>query len=334
MTNPTPSWQDAFHAAAALPASASPQEKASRGRKFEQILSLMFDEAGLSPRLSYRPQGEEIDGSIWLDGRTVLVEAKWTSMPHAASSIYQFKGKVDGKLAGTIGIFISMAGFSKDAVDALVAGKNLNVILFDGDDIVNVVHGQSSIIYDLRHKLRAAGEEGVALYPLAPTVGHTQSSGRRLVVVEGTTDVLYLNLVRQAFGVASEIMLIPAAGPMNMGRLIKALLGGSDDISSVVGVIDGDLQGTFVSRLKQELEMLTQEGPAVGEIIVIEPDLETALGLAQVGSNYQERTHLRRPSRADLASAISTDDLLRRAATDSALESLLRAIGVFDRGTI
>lgn len=35
----------------------------------------------------------------------MLLEAKWTKNPMPASSLYQFKGKIDGKLAGTLGLF-------------------------------------------------------------------------------------------------------------------------------------------------------------------------------------------------------------------------------------
>lgn len=135
-------WRAAFAEADRLPQEASGPEKRARGRLFERILSAAFDEAGLRPRLSYRPKGEEIDGSIWFEGRTILVEAKWTRDPHPASSLYQFRGKVDGKLVGTLGLFISMSGFSTDAVDALVAGKDLNIVLADGDDVRAISEGK------------------------------------------------------------------------------------------------------------------------------------------------------------------------------------------------
>lgn len=62
--------------------------------------------------------------------------------PLPASSIYQFRGKVEGKLVGTIGVFISMSGFSNDAADALVAGKVISTVLFNGDDMRAVAAGE------------------------------------------------------------------------------------------------------------------------------------------------------------------------------------------------
>ena len=106
-----------------LPPNAFAADKQRRGYKFEQFLMQMLKAEKLEPRLRVRPSGEEIDGSFHFGDRTYLLEAKWHGAPVSASSIYAFKGKVDGKLSGTIGVFVSMSGYSKDAVDALTLGK-------------------------------------------------------------------------------------------------------------------------------------------------------------------------------------------------------------------
>ncbi|NKS85640.1 hypothetical protein GS688_00845 [Rhodococcus hoagii] len=153
-------WRKWFTTARGLPSNASPAEKANRGREFEAALVEMLSEAKLQPRKGYRPIGEEIDGSFWLDGRTYLFEAKWTSAAHPASSLYQFKGKVEGKLTGTVGLFFSMSGYSPDAVQALVAGKNLNLVLFDDSDINLLFEEEIDIAEAIRLKVRAAAESG------------------------------------------------------------------------------------------------------------------------------------------------------------------------------
>jgi hypothetical protein len=61
---------------------------ATRGRRLEEILHEMLDDAGLSPRLAYRPKGEEIDGSFVIAEQTLLLEAKWTQEPQSASALY------------------------------------------------------------------------------------------------------------------------------------------------------------------------------------------------------------------------------------------------------
>ena len=104
--------------------------KRARGYKFEKLLAALLRADHLDERTSYKVSGEQIDGSFFLDGMVFLLEAKWHTDAVPASTLYQFKGMVDGKLSGTIGVFISMSGYSKDAVDALTLGKSLNLILF------------------------------------------------------------------------------------------------------------------------------------------------------------------------------------------------------------
>ncbi|WP_146255836.1 MULTISPECIES: hypothetical protein [Paenibacillus] len=63
------------------------------------------------PRVGYRPLGEQI--SIYLDERIYLLEAKWHADLLPPSTFYQLKGKVEGKSAGTIGIFYFNGGICR-----------------------------------------------------------------------------------------------------------------------------------------------------------------------------------------------------------------------------
>lgn len=137
----------------------------SRGNEFATWLVKLLNRGNLDATGSYRPRGEEIDGSFVLDGRVFLLEAKWTAKPLPASSIYAFKGKVDGKLVGTIGVYISMAGFHPDTIEALQAGKELNVILVAGDELDVAL--EQGVAWMLREKLRAAAERGVVYHPVS-----------------------------------------------------------------------------------------------------------------------------------------------------------------------
>ena len=85
--------------------------------------------------------------------------------PLPASTLYQFKGKVDGKLTGTLGVFISISGYAKDAVDALTLGKDLNVILVDRNDMDAAILRGNGFKKVLKLKLRKAAEEGVIYFP-------------------------------------------------------------------------------------------------------------------------------------------------------------------------
>ncbi len=138
----------------------SPQ---ARGLAFQSWLKELMDDDQLDANASYRPKGEEIDGSFVLGGRTYLFEAKWTSNQLPASDIYAFKGKVDGKLVGTVGFHISMAGFHEDAVEALQNGKEIDVLLVDKDDVTFATEIGAGSVFEA--KLRVAAERGVVYFP-------------------------------------------------------------------------------------------------------------------------------------------------------------------------
>lgn len=148
--------------------STAPEEKKDKHRRgyvFQNLIYSMLYHEGLRPRTTYRPKGEEIDGAFYLNHRTFLLEAKWTADPIPASEIYEFKGKVDGKLAGTLGIFISMSGYSEDAPEALEKGKTPNIVLFDQSDMDAIFIYDTKFVEVLDFKLRQAGEVGKTYVP-------------------------------------------------------------------------------------------------------------------------------------------------------------------------
>lgn len=137
-------------------------ERRKRGYFLENALYSVLFEEGLSPRTSYLSEGEQIDGSFYVNQRVYLLEAKWHSKPIPASDVYSFRGKVEGKLTGTIGVFVSMSGYSEDTPGALVKGKALDTVLFDRTDIESIIEGAETFMDVLDFKLRCAGETGDA----------------------------------------------------------------------------------------------------------------------------------------------------------------------------
>jgi len=257
-----------------LPRDSDAGEKRRRGFAFEHLLTALFAVDDLEPRAGYRPAGEQIDGSIYLDGRVYLLEAKWHADPLPASTLYQFKGKVDGKLAGTIGIFISMSGYSKDAVDALILGKDLNVILFDRRDMDAAIIRGSGFRQVLKFKLRKASEEGAIYFPAdaemvtakntrtididhlsfdrvtdqvlttRPAQPDQRTAGDLLIVCEGDSDrVIITTLVERILTIAESgrsIKIITAMGKLTIPRVANALKSNFHPDSRMLIVVDGD----------------------------------------------------------------------------------------------
>lgn len=288
----------------------------------------MLEEAGLEPRLSYRPLGEEIDGSFVLNGRTMLLEAKWTQAPHPASSLYQFRGKVDGKLVGTIGLFVSMAGFSADAIDALVAGKHLNLILADGNDIREVVSRKVDIARMIDRKLRAAAEAGTPYFSI---VGAGKPVARKVFVVEGPFDRRALLSIMRLFGEPSRLDvpdIIPAGGPANLTRIVEAIAPGLRESTRFILVADGDDLSARTRRDLQEISDKDAFGHLV-KVIVLSPDLDHALGLAPSQTlGWDGRRRLRPLDDDQLDTLIGNADLGGRAAQDPAVADLLHELDV------
>lgn len=182
------------------------REPQGRGLEFERWISSCLREEKLSPRLSFKPVGEQIDGSFLLNHQFFLLEAKWKRDPVPASDIYAFKGKVDGKLVGTIGFFISMSGYSKDAVDAVRAGKTVNVLLIDDHDVLAAA--QKSFVPILEYKLRAVAELGEIFSPFTAAVPAPRQTRREPVEEVRRTPVPDLSTM-----VTASTLAIVVEGP-------------------------------------------------------------------------------------------------------------------------
>jgi hypothetical protein len=127
------------------------------------------EEPDAPKRRGRRPGGVQIDGSFTLEGKYFLFEAKWQG-PMAASDIYAFRGRVDGKLVGTIGVILSANGFVEDAENALLWGREVNVVLVDGEDVGLTLEPGNSFREMMLVKLRVAARVGRVFYSYAESL--------------------------------------------------------------------------------------------------------------------------------------------------------------------
>ncbi|MFI7052270.1 restriction endonuclease [Streptosporangium canum] len=318
-------WQALFATLDAMPDNSSSADKQRRGNQFEQVLYMMFAAAGMEPRTRYRPIGEEIDGSFLHHGRPMLLEAKWTRDPVPASTLYQFRGKVDGKLIGTLGVFISMAGYSNDAVDALVAGKTLNLILFDGSDMRKIARPNGvGIEKALDLKLRAAAEEGTPYVPLPDPAAQTLTSQKLVVIVEGHYDARIISILAHKYYAEKMISVIPAMGRLNLPLVAQVQLNQFPEAKEIVIIADGD---GMPAEVRLDLERAispaaTTQGPRI-TLVILEPDLETALGLILPGER-------RRPEPPKVAERLLKLDLWQLAESNPELARLFHALKLLE----
>ncbi|MFD7645642.1 restriction endonuclease [Kitasatospora sp. NPDC059795] len=285
----------------------------TRGRAFEAWLKKLLKEGNLEPSTSYRPKGEEVDGSFVHRDRTYLLEAKWVADPIPASAIYAFKGKVDGKPVGTIGVFVSMSGYSDDSVDALRFGKELNVILFDRRDVeASLEHGFATV---LAFKLRAAAAQGELFTPyIAPTSETRPPTTTReaaTIVVEGRSDEIVVrtvaeNLARNGTEVR-DLEVVVAHGAMGLAHIAAAALQARGD--DVLAIADSDGFRTEIPHPE------VIEGKNI-EVIIVDPEIEIWMGYTKRRGERVSPAELhRRAMGIDISRLAAENEEFRRLVT-------------------
>lgn len=139
----------------------------SRGYALEKLLEDLFEVEGLNPRGSFKLVGEQIDGSFSWREQTFLVEAKWVKSPIAGADFGQFIFKIDGKTANTRGVYISINGYSPEAIRGLNSKGALKFICLDGAHLMRVLSGGERLPELLSKLWRHADETGESYLPSA-----------------------------------------------------------------------------------------------------------------------------------------------------------------------
>jgi hypothetical protein len=136
-----------------------------RGYALQRLVLQLLQLEGADASGGFRPQGEEIDGFFSMDHRFFHVECKWEATEIPASAIYSFRGKFEGKLLGTMGVFVSMSGYSSNVAEVLRYGKTIDVVLFNADDVRYALSSKNTFTKIIRIKLRRAAQYGEPYYP-------------------------------------------------------------------------------------------------------------------------------------------------------------------------
>lgn len=131
-----------------------------RGYALERILTELSRLSGLNATEAFRVNGEQVDGAVKFDGEHYLIEAKWQERSASNEAVYQFAGKVAGKLYGR-GLFISINGFSPEVIKSLVMGKEIQTLFIDGEDMILVLEGHLTFREMIDHKVKAAQTRGL-----------------------------------------------------------------------------------------------------------------------------------------------------------------------------
>jgi len=130
-----------------------------RGFKLEKLLNELFHLFDLQPKASFKITGEQIDGSFTFDNDDYILEAKWQKALVNAGDLYKFGGQISGKLKNTLGLFISLDGYSPDCIET---GSSIvkSMILMDGQDLMLVLDGRIRLNEMIFIKRRHASDTG------------------------------------------------------------------------------------------------------------------------------------------------------------------------------
>ncbi|MBD9359525.1 restriction endonuclease [Methylomonas fluvii] len=139
---------------------ANKTSRQQRGYALERILAELSRLSRLETTEAFRVNGEQVDGAVKFDGEHYLIEAKWQERSASNEPVYQFAGKVAGKLYGR-GLFISVNGFSPEVIHSLVIGKEIQTLFVDGEDLILVLEGHLTMRDMIDRKVKAAQTRGL-----------------------------------------------------------------------------------------------------------------------------------------------------------------------------
>ena len=140
-----------------LISSTNPQQ---RGFALERVIRELFTLFDLDPKASFRITGEQIDGAFTFDNTDYILEAKWQQELVGTQELDTLHSKLTrATLDNTLGLFLSINGYSNDAVKAHSSGRRL-MILMDGSHLMAVIEGRIDLLQLLLRMRRHASQTG------------------------------------------------------------------------------------------------------------------------------------------------------------------------------
>ena len=110
------------------------------GYDFEVWFFDLLDFSEISNRKPYVHKGRQIDGSVTVSGTTYLVELKFTAGQADATAIDSFYKKITTKADNTMGVMVSISGYSSVAMQE-ASGERTPMLLLDHSHLYMVLGG-------------------------------------------------------------------------------------------------------------------------------------------------------------------------------------------------
>ena len=110
------------------------------GYDFQNWFYELLDFSEISNRKPYPHKGRQIDGSLTVSGTTYLVELKFTTGQADATDIDSFYRKITTKADNTMGVMVSISGYSSVAKQE-ASGERTPMLLLDHNHLYMVLGG-------------------------------------------------------------------------------------------------------------------------------------------------------------------------------------------------
>ncbi|HSO83509.1 hypothetical protein [Thiocapsa sp.] len=134
------------------------------GYEFEEWFYNLLDFCEITNRKPYKSGGRQIDGSLTYEGTTYLVELKFTKEQSGAPDIDSLKAKVNKMADNTMGVMVSIAGYSRTAV-ADASGSKTPLIILDAGHLYLFLSGAMAFGEIISRVRRHASQTGEAYLP-------------------------------------------------------------------------------------------------------------------------------------------------------------------------
>jgi hypothetical protein len=125
----------------------SSEDKKKRGFLLENLLERIFSLHEIPAQKSFKRNegGEQIDGAFKIESSYFLVECKWTQKLTDIRQLDSLYGKISRSGKHTLGLFLSINGWSSNVTPLLKQNQDKSIILMDGYDLRSTLEEHKNI---------------------------------------------------------------------------------------------------------------------------------------------------------------------------------------------
>ena len=134
------------------------------GYDFQDWFYRLLDYCEITNRKPYIADGRQVDGSLTHEGTTYLVELKFTKEQCDVTDIDSLKAKVNKMADNTMGILVSIAGYSRNAISD-ASGSKTTLIIMDASHLYLFLSGAMDFGEIVSRLRRHASQTGEAYLP-------------------------------------------------------------------------------------------------------------------------------------------------------------------------